>query len=147
MGRKRKLSNGRILTAYVDHDEYIQILIIANKTNKSISETVRDLILSGLANQKIITAKAIDGGNIDDLKQIKNDLLLDEAKEKFNNIKLLAEKMKNMKPSDRITLKYFELKQTIRKQIIELLDFINKNDLRDEKFTSEVREYLKNLAF
>ena len=148
MGRKRKLANGKILTAYVDHDEYMQILMIANKLNKSISETVRDLILSGLANQKIVTTKVVvDGGNIDELKKVKNDLLLDEAKEKFNNIKLLAEKIKNMKPSDRITLKYFELKQTIRKQIIELLDFISKNDLKDEKFTNEVKEYLKNLAF
>ena len=148
MGRKRKLANGKILTAYVDHDEYMQILMIANKLNKSISETVRDLILSGLANQKIVTAKAIDGGNIDELKKVKNDLLLDEAKQKFQTIKNLSEKLRNLKPSDRITLQYFQMKQTWKKLTMELIDFIEKNQNNlDQKFIEEVREFLKHLAF
>jgi coenzyme F420-reducing hydrogenase alpha subunit len=141
MGRRRKLSNGKILTAYVDYDEYMQILMLASKLNKSVSETVRLLILSGLASQNVGNVKSVNGGVLSDIRQVKSDLLLDEARERLNNIKLLMEKMESMK-RDRATLKYFELKQTIRKQIIELLDFMEKNGLKDEKLTDEV----KNIA-
>jgi hypothetical protein len=141
MGRRRKLSNGKILTAYVDYDEYMQILMLASKLNKSISETVRLLILCGLANQNVGNLKSVNGGVYSDIRQVKSDLLMDEARERLNNIKLLIEKMESMK-RDRATLKYFELKQTIRKQTIELLDFMEKNGLRDEKLTNEV----KNIA-
>jgi hypothetical protein len=145
MGRKRKLSSGVIVTIYLENDQYIQLLSNAHKQNKSISEYIRGILSNILA----LPQTQIDGGNItNDLQKIKNDLLLDEAKQKFQTIKNLSEKLRNLKPSDRITLQYFQMKQTWKKLTMELIEFIEKNQNNlDQKFIGEVREYLKHLAF
>ena len=142
MGRKRKLNRGVILSIYLDHDQYIQLVSKAYKVNKSVSEYVRDLLCSILS-----TPIHIDGGSIDDLRSIKSDLLLDEAREKLKTIKNLTEKLRNMKPWEKQTLQYFQLKHTWKKLTIELIDFIEKNQkYLDQKFINEVKMYLRNLA-
>jgi hypothetical protein len=146
MGRKRKLSNGKILTAYVDHDEYMQILMLASKLNKSISETVRLLILSGLTSQNMVNVKAVDGGKEHgNLIQMKNDLLLEEAWEKLENLRKLIDKLEGTSPSERMTLKYYELKQTIRRLAVELIDYVNKNCIDDKKLLDEASNILRRL--
>jgi hypothetical protein len=146
MGRRRKLSNGKILTAYVDHDEYMQILMLASKLNKSISETVRLLILNGLATQNMVNVKSVNGGKVNsDLIQMKSDLLLEEAWEKLENLRKIIGKLEGAAPSMRNTLKYYELKQTARKLALELIDYINRNGINEQKLLNEASNMLRKL--
>jgi hypothetical protein len=146
MGRKRKLSNGKILTAYVDYDEYMQILMLASKLNRSVSETVRLLILNGLASHSMGGLKSVNGGKLNDnLIQIRNDLLIEEAWEKLENLRKLVNKLENTIPSQKMTLKYYELKQTVRKNAVELIDYINGNKINDEKLIREATNILKKI--
>jgi hypothetical protein len=146
MGRRRKLSNGKILTAYVDHDEYMQILMLASKLNKSISETVRLLILNGLATQNMVNVKSVNGGKVNsDLIKVRNDLLIEEAWEKLENLRKIIGKLEGAAPSMRNTLKYYELKQTARKLALELIDYINRNGINEEKLLNEASNMLRKL--
>jgi hypothetical protein len=146
MGRRRKLSDGKILTAYVDYDEYMQILMLASKLNKSISETVRLLILSGLASQSMGDSRSVNGGRVNsDLIKVRNDLLIEEAWEKLENLRKLIDKLEGTAPSERMTLKYYELKQTIRRLAVELIDYVNKNCIDDKKLLDEASKILGRL--
>jgi hypothetical protein len=141
MGRKRKINDGVILTIYLPRDLYMHLLDSAYRERKSISEYIREKLYS-LIN---LPAKIMNGGSIMDLNKARRDLIIEEAWEKLENLKKLIDKLENVIPSEKKTLKYYELKQTIRKLAIELIDYVNKNCIDDEKIINETSKILGKL--
>ncbi|MCR6693072.1 MAG: hypothetical protein MRT15_11815 [archaeon YNP-LCB-003-016] len=141
MGRKRKINDGVILTIYLPRDLYMVLLDMAYRERKSVSEYIRERLHS-LINPQM---KVMNGGSIVDLDGVKKDLILEEAWEKLENLRKLIDKLEGATPSERMTLKYYELKQTIRRLAVELIDYVNKNCIDDKKLLNEASNILRRL--
>jgi predicted CopG family antitoxin len=141
MGRKRKINDGVILTIYLPRDLYMALLDMAYRERKSVSEYIRERLHS-LINPQM---KVMNGGSIVDLEGVKKDLILEEAWEKLENLKKIIGKLEGAAPSIRNTLKYYELKQTARRLALELIDYINRNGINEEKLLSEASNMLRKL--
>jgi hypothetical protein len=140
MGRKRKIGDGVIVTVYLPKDLYLSLLATANKHGKSLSEYVREAL-----NVIMAQTKVMDGGCTVDLSRVKKDLIIEEAYEKIENLRKLIDKLEGATPSERMTLKYYELKQTIRRLAMELIDYVNKNCIDDKKLLDEASNILRRL--
>jgi hypothetical protein len=140
MGRRRKIGDGVIVTVYLPKDLYLSLLATANKYGKSLSEYVRE-VLSGI----MVQDKVMNGGCTVDLSRVKKDLIMEEAYEKIENLRKLIDKLEGTAPSERMTLKYYELKQTIRRLAVELIDYVNKNCIDDKKLLDEASKILGRL--
>jgi anaerobic ribonucleoside-triphosphate reductase len=140
MGRKRKISDGVIVTVYLPKDLYLFLLATANKHGRSLSEYVRE-VLSGIMTQ----TKIMNGGCTIDLSRVKKELIVEEVYEKIENLRKLMDRLENVSPSEKNTLKYYELKQTVRRLAMELIDYVNKNCIDDKKLLDEASNILRRL--
>ena len=141
MGRKRKITDGVIMTIYLPRELYQTLLDMAYREKKSISEYIREK-LTHITPQN---TKTMNGGSIMDLSNARRDLVLEEAWEKLENLRKLVYKLENTIPSQKMTLKYYELKQTVRKNAVELIDYITGNKINDEKLIREATNILKKI--
>jgi hypothetical protein len=129
------------MTIYLPRELYQTLLDMAYKEKKSISEYIREK-LTYITPQP---TKTMNGGSIMDLGNARRDLVLEEAWEKLENLRKLVYKLENIAPSQKMTLKYYELKQIVRKNAVELIDYITGNKINDEKLIREATSILKKI--
>jgi len=142
MGRKRKISSGAILTVYLTNEQYNQLFQLARQYGKSVSELVRE-ILDGILKQH---EQQDSSGNIySELNEMKKQLIYSDLKEKLQFIRNLSMKLKQYQEYDKQAFQYYQLRETARKQVLELIDMINRNRIMDLNLINEVRNTITSI--
>jgi predicted DNA-binding ribbon-helix-helix protein len=142
MGRKRKISSGAILTVYLTSEQYNQLSQLARQMNKSISELVREILDSILKQHE----QQDDNGDIySELNEMKKQLIYSDLKEKLQLIRNLSMKLKQYQEYDKQAFQYYQLRETTKKQVLELIDMINRNRITDQNLINEVRNTITSI--
>jgi succinate dehydrogenase/fumarate reductase-like Fe-S protein len=76
---------------------------------------------------------------------MKKQLIYSDLKEKLQLIRNLSMKLKQYQEYDKQAFQYYQLRETAKKQVLELIDMINRNRITDLNLINEVRNTITSI--
>ncbi|MEM2185283.1 MAG: hypothetical protein QXO99_08430 [Candidatus Methanomethylicia archaeon] len=123
-GRKPKLRDPIMTSIILERDLLEEAKNVANQRGITLSELVRLALISYLPLSKIVTQEQQEAkGGLSAIEIMRQKIMEAELEEKIILIKQLSIKLDN---TNKQTLTYYNLKETMKKEINECLNILQK---------------------